>query len=71
MQADRRDARVAGEFLKQLRHINVGPVEAELALWGKNLTNRKDATFGLGVGYSSSLEYLPPRTFGVDLNIDF
>ena len=54
-----------------LRHINVGPVEAELALWGKNLTNRKDATFGLGVGYSSSLEYLPPRTFGVDLNIDF
>ena len=54
-----------------LRHLKIGPVEAELALWGKNITDRKDATFSINVGYSAAINFLAARTFGVDLNIDF
>jgi iron complex outermembrane receptor protein len=55
-----------------LRHLKIGPVEGELAFWGKNITNRKDATFALALGSpASSNNFLNPRTYGVDLNIDF
>jgi len=54
-----------------LRHMKIAGADTELAIWGKNITNRKDATFALNVGYATSLNYLPPRTFGVDLNVDF
>jgi outer membrane receptor protein involved in Fe transport len=42
-----------------LRHLKIGPAEAELALWGKNLTNRKDATFALALGAPSTSKQLP------------
>jgi hypothetical protein len=54
-----------------LRHIKIGPAEAELALWGKNIFNRKEATFVLTTPLATSANYTAPRTFGVDLSFDF
>ena len=55
-----------------LRHLQFGPLNAELAFWGKNITDRKEATFLLPIrGLSTSNNFLSARTFGVDLSIDF
>ncbi len=54
-----------------LRHLAVAGAEAELALWGKNLTNRKDATFALITPLASSANYVAPRTYGVELSMEF
>ena len=54
-----------------LRHLAVGAVQGELAVWGKNITNRKDPTFSLNLGpIGTTNNFVEPRTFGVDLNID-
>ena len=55
-----------------LRHLKIGPADAEIAFWGKNITDRKDATFALALGpLGASNNFLPPRTFGLDLSVDF
>ncbi len=54
-----------------LRHLKIGGADAEIAVWGKNITDRKEATFILNAGLSTSANYTPPRTFGVDLSIEF
>jgi len=56
-----------------LKHIPMGPVEAELAVWGKNLTDEKYKQFALILGPSigTAANYIPARTFGVDLTVDF
>ena len=55
-----------------LKHILIGTANAELAVWGKNLTDRKNASFALEAGaLSTSANFIPPRTYGVDLNIEF
>jgi iron complex outermembrane receptor protein len=55
-----------------LRHMKVVGADAELALWGKNITDRKEATFALALGgLGTSNNFLTARTFGVDLSIDF
>ncbi len=54
-----------------LRHLKIGPADAELAFWGKNITNRKDAIFVLPTPLADSANYISARTFGVDLSVDF
>jgi iron complex outermembrane receptor protein len=54
-----------------LRHLKFGPGEGELAIFGKNLTNRKDATFALFTPLATSANYVSPRTYGVELTLDF
>lgn len=54
-----------------LKRIPIGPVSGELALWGKNLTDRKDITTALFTPFSTSASYVPARTFGVDMSIEF
>jgi iron complex outermembrane receptor protein len=55
-----------------LRHVKFGTAGAELAFWGKNLTDRKNASFALEAsGLSTSENFIPPRTYGVDLDIQF
>jgi iron complex outermembrane receptor protein len=55
-----------------LRHLKFGPAEGELAFWGKNITNRRDATFSLALGpIGAANNYVAPRTYGVDLSVDF
>ncbi|MEJ5975624.1 TonB-dependent receptor [Novosphingobium sp. PS1R-30] len=54
-----------------LRHLAIAGADAELAVWGKNLTNRKDATFALFTPLATSANYVAPRTYGVELSIEF
>ena len=54
-----------------LRHIAIGGADAELALWGKNLTDNKDPNFILFTPLATSANFGPSRTYGVDLTIQF
>ena len=54
-----------------LRKINVGGVEGELAVWGRNLTNNRSATFALVQELASSANYNSARTYGADFMIKF
>ncbi len=55
-----------------LTDINLGPVGATFALWGRNLTNNKSIQFTGGIsGVSRSASFTPARTFGADLTVKF
>lgn len=55
-----------------LRNIDVGGVRAELAVWSRNLTQNREATFALTtLGVFGAANYVPARTFGADLTIQF
>ncbi|HEX7741759.1 MAG TPA: TonB-dependent receptor, partial [Sphingobium sp.] len=55
-----------------LRSINIAGVNGELAVWGRNLTQNREATFALAtLNLIGSTTYVPARTYGVDLTIAF
>ena len=54
-----------------IENIQFGGVTAEVALWGKNLTQNRDINYALNLGYLLSASYQPARTLGADLNIKF
>ena len=55
-----------------LRNIKIGGVDAELAVWAKNLTQNREATFALTtLNVFGAANYVPARTFGADLTIKF
>lgn len=54
-----------------LRKLPIGPLDGELAAWGKNLTDRKNITTALYTPLATSASYVPARTYGLDLTIDF
>ncbi|MBV1916742.1 MAG: TonB-dependent receptor [Sphingomonadaceae bacterium] len=54
-----------------IKDISIGGVNAELALWGKNLLDENKSIYNLlSVGVGASM-YLQPRTYGMDFTIDF
>jgi len=61
------DARVA------LSQIDLGRMQATVALWGKNITNRDYLYSGIDFGSLgfAGVVYAEPRTFGVDVRLDF
>lgn len=54
-----------------LRNIMIGGAKAELALWGKNLTDSDNIAQSINFGYLGSTNYTRARTYGVDLNLTF
>jgi len=55
-----------------LRDIEIGGAKAELGLWGKNLSNVREKTFGLEIsGIISGANYVPARSYGLDLIIEY
>jgi iron complex outermembrane receptor protein len=54
-----------------LRHLKIGPADAELSFWGKNITNRREAIFFLPTPLADSANYVAARTYGIDLSLDF
>lgn len=54
-----------------LRNLRFGDAGAELAIFGKNIFNRKDPTFSLITGLADSMNYVAPRTYGIELVFDF
>ena len=54
-----------------LKHIALGPLQGELAVWGKNIANRSSFNSVLFLFSGTAVNYDPARTFGVDLNLNF
>lgn len=57
-----------------LRDFDLGGIKTELGIWGRNLTDEKAVAFALGIlqpPLLASANYIPARTYGVDLTIQF
>lgn len=54
-----------------LTDLRFGSIGGEIALWGKNLTDRKDATTVLYTPLATSASYVSARTYGLDVMFDF
>ncbi|KHK89855.1 hypothetical protein LK12_18270 [Novosphingobium malaysiense] len=55
-----------------LRDIEVGPLDAELAVWARNLTNNKDASYMLMFGAQNvNASFQQARTIGVDFIVNY
>ncbi len=55
-----------------LQGFKVAGVDAEVALWGRNLTNNKAPTFAnITANFDASTSFEPARTFGIDLILDY
>ena len=55
-----------------LQDVAIGPVEAEIALWGRNLTNNRAPTFPLNIGnFILSSSFQAARTYGADVIVKF
>lgn len=55
-----------------LRDINIGPAKVELAAWGRNLTDNRSASFALDLArIIAGANYIPARTYGLDLSVRF
>ena len=55
-----------------LRNMEIGGIKPELAGWDRNLTQNREATFALQtLRMLGSANYVPARTIGADLTIEF
>ena len=54
-----------------LYNIPIGPVTGKISGWVKNLTDEQNLTFSYDIGSNASGTYDLPRTFGIDLAVDF
>ena len=54
-----------------LKKIKIGGVDAEVALWGKNLTDVRERNFELPQELIASANFIPARAVGVDVNLEF
>lgn len=54
-----------------LRNLAIGGVKGELAVWGRNLTNKRYATSTLFLPFGNSATYDTGRTYGIDLTVEF
>ena len=55
-----------------LRDIDIGGARFELAAWGRNLTDVREKTFALPIlGLLGSANFIPARTYGLDLSVKF
>ena len=55
-----------------LRNIKIGGADVELAVWSRNLTQNRELTFALQQNAAfGAANYVPARTFGADLTVQF
>lgn len=54
-----------------LKELDLGGIATELAVWGRNLTNNRSANYALNFGFMGAANYIPARTYGLDLAIKF
>ncbi len=54
-----------------LKNIEFGTAKGELAVWGRNLTDVDYANSVLHVPFGTAANYLPARTYGVELSVEF
>lgn len=54
-----------------LKDLDVRGIDTELALWGRNLTDNRAKAAGLNLGVAAAANYIPARTYGLDLAVKF
>jgi iron complex outermembrane receptor protein len=54
-----------------LRHLQFGGVQAELAVWGRNLTDKRYATSTLYLPFGQASTYDQGRSYGAELTVEF
>jgi iron complex outermembrane recepter protein len=54
-----------------LRDFDLGGVKTEIAAWGRNLTDNRSARYVLNLGFIAGANYIPARSYGVDMTIRF
>ncbi|KHK89862.1 TonB-dependent receptor [Novosphingobium malaysiense] len=54
-----------------LQNLHLGGVDAQLSLWGKNLTNDRSAVYALISPVSASATFQKARTWGLDLTVEY
>ena len=54
-----------------LKDLNIGSSKAELAVWGRNLTDADYSNSNLFLPTGTAVNYDPARTYGVELSIQF
>ena len=54
-----------------LKDLDLGGVKTELAAWGRNLTDNRSANYALNFGIMGAANYIPARTYGLDLTVQF
>jgi iron complex outermembrane receptor protein len=55
-----------------LRDIKMGPLNGEIAVWGRNLTDNKDVTYLLMFGSQNvNASFQQARTIGADIIVGF
>jgi iron complex outermembrane receptor protein len=54
-----------------LRNLKLGPVDAELAVWGKNLADKKYLANVLYLPFGTAGNFIPARSYGLDLTVQF
>jgi len=54
-----------------IKNFSIGGVKAEVALWGRNLTNKAYGVSNLFLPWGTPVNYEPKRTYGVDFGIEF
>jgi iron complex outermembrane receptor protein len=51
--------------------LPLGNTTAKISLWGKNLTNVQEVEYGVDSGFTIDGHFMQPRTYGIDVAIDF
>lgn len=55
-----------------LKDLKVGPLDAELALWGRNLFDKQRFSYALNISnIFLGANYIPARSYGLDLTVEF
>lgn len=55
-----------------LKDVEVSGANVEFAIWGKNLADKRHPSFGLNLGgILASANYIPARTYGLDVTLEF
>jgi len=54
-----------------LMDIPMGPMTGRVAVWARNLTDLHNLQYGSNFGLYVPGTFMPPRTYGVTLNVDF
>ena len=54
-----------------LKDIELGSYTAEIAAWGRNLTNNRDMAYPMPVAFGVGATFEDARTFGLDFTISY
>ena len=55
-----------------LRNLSIGGAKVDIAVWAKNLTDARAPTFALDLfNQVASRNFIPARTYGLDLSFNF